>query len=86
MCIPSYNNFSRPKNEVEEDVYQDGSVVEDNYTGARLSGSGGSVDGTILEGRHDWSPGARAGGHSGNQQHCERYTGIQSLYMSVCLS
>jgi hypothetical protein len=45
--------FSRPENEAEEDVYQDGSVVEDNYTGASPSGSGGSVDGTVLEGRHD---------------------------------
>jgi hypothetical protein len=53
ICILSYNNFSRPENEAEEDVYQDGAVVEDNYTGASSSGSGGSVDGTVLESRHD---------------------------------
>ena len=53
MCIPSCNNFSRPENEAEENVYQDGSVVEDNYTGSSPSGSGDSVDGTVLEGCHD---------------------------------
>jgi hypothetical protein len=30
-----------------------GTGVEDNYTGASPSGSGVSVDGTVLEGRHD---------------------------------
>jgi hypothetical protein len=53
MCILTYNYFSRPENEAEEDVYQNGSVVEGNYSGVSLSGSGGSVDGTVLEGRHD---------------------------------
>jgi len=53
MCILSYKNFSRPENEAEEDVHQDDSVVEDNYIWASSSGSGGSVDGTVLESRHD---------------------------------
>lgn len=64
--------FSRQKNETEEYGDQDGSVAEDNYVGASPSGSGGSVDGTVLEGRHDQPSSSWTGSHSGNQKHCER--------------
>lgn len=67
----SINSF-RSENEVKEDDYQGGSVVEDNFTGIGTSSSGGFVDSAVLESCHDKSAGPRPRIGPRNKKHRER--------------